>query len=74
MGDVGLLHDWEAKDHQGIPPQLMSNGCSLLTNGQAILTNIFQPEKDLMQGGEEFSRVSKHSRIYKSNGTHGSRK
>lgn len=74
MGNVGLLHDWEANDHQGIPPQLMSTGCSLPTNSQAILTNIFQPEKDLMQDGEEFSRVSKHPRIYKSKGTHDSQK
>lgn len=74
MGDVGLLHDWEAKDHQGIPPQPMSNGCSLPTNDRAILANVFQLEKDLTQDSEEFSRVSKRSRICKSKGTHGSQK
>ena len=34
------------KGHQGTPPQLMRNDCSLPTDNWATLTNIFQSNKD----------------------------
>ena len=48
-GDVGILcvrGKKKKKGHQGTPPQLMRNDCSLPTGNRATLSNIFQSNKD----------------------------
>lgn len=47
MRDVGILCEQKKKKgHQGTPPQLMRNDCSLPTGNWATLANIFQSNKE----------------------------